>query len=295
VYLVIRPNSAPTDITDHSLQTTFTGHKHNDYIKLIYMGARWYLPGVGRFISADTIVPYPTNPQSFNRFSYVRNNPLNFTDPTGHREIECDAGADCGGYTPSPPPEPEPELEEEIDDCLKPPTCEAPTTPWGPPLANVLGVSTKFFQHNNEAIDLFGEVGAELLAVGDGVVVDTGFVEDAEGEYVIIEYIWEDLPPYVQKRLRDMYPDEDFGSGKSIYVQYQHMMKGSTTVSVGDNVSAGQVVGNQGATGNTTLPPPEGEHLHIAVKAGDSGFLDGWYSDSFKVINPNVIWRFYPE
>lgn len=44
-----------------------------------------------RFASADTIVPNPTNPQSFNRYSYTYNNPVNFTDPTGHltqEEIE---------------------------------------------------------------------------------------------------------------------------------------------------------------------------------------------------------------
>jgi RHS repeat-associated protein len=72
------------------LQTTFTGHKHNNDIGLIYMNARYYLPYINRFLSADTIIPDPTNPQSFNRYSYVLNRPLNFTDPTGHCEFGFD-------------------------------------------------------------------------------------------------------------------------------------------------------------------------------------------------------------
>lgn len=35
-------------------------------------------------LSADTIVPDAANPQSFNRYSYVNNNPINFNDPSGH-------------------------------------------------------------------------------------------------------------------------------------------------------------------------------------------------------------------
>ncbi len=44
----------------------------------------------------DTIIPYPANPQSWNRYSYVGNNPVNFNDPTGH--YGCGDGADyeCG-------------------------------------------------------------------------------------------------------------------------------------------------------------------------------------------------------
>jgi hypothetical protein len=42
------------------------------------------LPGVGKFASADSIVPDPANPQAWNRFSYVLNNPIGLTDPSGH-------------------------------------------------------------------------------------------------------------------------------------------------------------------------------------------------------------------
>ena len=39
---------------------------------------------MGRFISPDSIVPAPRNPQSLNRFSYVLNSPVNLVDPSGH-------------------------------------------------------------------------------------------------------------------------------------------------------------------------------------------------------------------
>ncbi|MBI5149483.1 MAG: fibronectin type III domain-containing protein [Candidatus Omnitrophica bacterium] len=63
----------------------FTGKKTDDESGLIYFGARYYDPKLGRFITPDTIVPYPSDPQSFNRYSYARNNPVNVIDPTGHK------------------------------------------------------------------------------------------------------------------------------------------------------------------------------------------------------------------
>lgn len=47
------------------------------------MGQGTTIQTFGRFISADSIVPYPSDPQSFNRYSYARNNPVIYTDPTG--------------------------------------------------------------------------------------------------------------------------------------------------------------------------------------------------------------------
>ncbi|MDD5039163.1 MAG: RHS repeat-associated core domain-containing protein [Dehalococcoidales bacterium] len=60
----------------------FTGQRLDD-TGLYYYGARYYDPTIGRFISPDTIVQTPNNPQSLNRYSYVFNNPLRYTDPSG--------------------------------------------------------------------------------------------------------------------------------------------------------------------------------------------------------------------
>jgi RHS repeat-associated protein len=62
----------------------FTGHRHNNDLGLIYINARYYVPPIERFASADTIVPDPGQPQSFNRYSYTLNNPIKYKDPSGH-------------------------------------------------------------------------------------------------------------------------------------------------------------------------------------------------------------------
>ena len=54
--------------------------------------ARFYSPALGRFVQPDSIIPDQSNPQSWNRFSYVLNNPVRYTDPTGHKFIEEDGG-----------------------------------------------------------------------------------------------------------------------------------------------------------------------------------------------------------
>jgi hypothetical protein len=46
--------------------------------------ARFYSPVLNRFIQPDSIVPSPSSPQAWNRFAYVHNNPLKYTDPSGN-------------------------------------------------------------------------------------------------------------------------------------------------------------------------------------------------------------------
>ena len=84
--------------TPFSAVTTkrFTGQYHENGLTqsegLSYYGARWYDAKLGRFLSADSIVPQPADPQSLNRYSYVRNNPTGRIDPTGHADIAMDDG-----------------------------------------------------------------------------------------------------------------------------------------------------------------------------------------------------------
>lgn len=61
----------------------FTGQRQ-DPTGLIYMHARYYHPGLGRFTQPDTLVPGSDNPRAFNRYAYVENNPVLYNDPTGH-------------------------------------------------------------------------------------------------------------------------------------------------------------------------------------------------------------------
>jgi RHS repeat-associated protein len=61
----------------------FTGHEQIDEVGLIHMNGRLYDPVIGRFISADPIIQDPTDLQSLNRYTYVRNNPLTLIDPSG--------------------------------------------------------------------------------------------------------------------------------------------------------------------------------------------------------------------
>jgi RHS repeat-associated protein len=70
------------------------------YIQLIDFNARFYSPTLGRFIQPDSIIPVVTNAQSWNRYSYVQNNPVKYIDPSGHiPELEC--GFSYGGCSTS--------------------------------------------------------------------------------------------------------------------------------------------------------------------------------------------------
>jgi len=62
----------------------YTGHEHLDDFGLIHMNGRIYDPILARFLQAD---PFMEDTGTLNRYTYVHNNPLAFTDPSGYFSI----------------------------------------------------------------------------------------------------------------------------------------------------------------------------------------------------------------
>jgi RHS repeat-associated protein len=61
----------------------FTGHEHLHEFTLINMNNRMYDPEVGRMLAIDNFIQSPYSTQAYNRYSYVGNNPLMYSDPSG--------------------------------------------------------------------------------------------------------------------------------------------------------------------------------------------------------------------
>lgn len=97
------PNDGTAEAERNALPTNarYTG-QYEAMGGLYYYNARWYDSELGRFLSADTMIPGAGNPQAWDRYAYTSNNPVNLTDPTGH--YACGDGIDdprCDQYDPS--------------------------------------------------------------------------------------------------------------------------------------------------------------------------------------------------
>ena len=62
----------------------YAGYRYDEATGLYYLMARYYDPGVGRFISRDVFHGFDDEPASLNQYAYCYNNPVNYIDPSGH-------------------------------------------------------------------------------------------------------------------------------------------------------------------------------------------------------------------
>lgn len=66
------------------LDRGYTGHEHLQGVNLIHMNGRLYDPKLKRFLAPDNFIQNISNTQNFNRYGYVLNNPLMYSDPSGN-------------------------------------------------------------------------------------------------------------------------------------------------------------------------------------------------------------------
>ncbi len=86
---------------NYSVQPTdnqYTGQDKSSNSGLLFYQSRWYDPSIMRWLQPDTVIPDIYNPLDWDRFAYVRNNPVNFNDPSGHIACE-DSFYGCGTTT----------------------------------------------------------------------------------------------------------------------------------------------------------------------------------------------------
>ena len=90
----------PSQVTELTDNKGYTGQEMIDFLELAHLNGRVYDPLISKFLSGDPFVTDPVNGQNYNRYSYVLNNPANFTDPTGFSAASAacstsDAGLSC--------------------------------------------------------------------------------------------------------------------------------------------------------------------------------------------------------
>lgn len=97
-------NSLFTTYSNPGTSKGYTGHNMVNDFEVIHMGGRTYNPHLGRFMQADPFVQAPGNLQNYNRYSYVLNNPMSYTDPSGYffkwaaGKLLGKAGAQIAGF-----------------------------------------------------------------------------------------------------------------------------------------------------------------------------------------------------
>ena len=270
--------TTPTQtITDRD----FTGQKENRELGLLYDNARFYVPGIGRFASADSIVPDPANPQSYNRYSYVYNSPLNLVDPDGHNPVCSQTGSVCSDgeyddgnmWTPSHPASPPiPTPPSNLLSHL--PLAEEDIT-------GQSGFGANWFSHFSDkcsrqcypasfyihtGLDFFAPAGSTVYATVSGEVVGGVFSGDADPNVVIKVEV----------------------GGTIFYVVHGHvkMQEGL----LGQRVEAGQAIGTLEDLGSNS-------HVHLGLRSlqgGNRAYNPALFMDQDLIADMSFVSNRYP-
>jgi RHS repeat-associated protein len=228
---------------------TFTGKEYDLESDLLYFGARYYDPKIGRFITRDIANPDYTDPQTINRYVYCLNNPVRYVDPTGMWGIDLMNG----GYIPG---------DNYGLAGMRLVTCLDYSFPSGYPVntyatqwygpvsdADRINYGLPYSFHNGVDLGGGGRSGTLVRATGTGKIEFSGWhnPEDHSFQYgrMVVAFYG--------------YQHEGYSTYK-IYALYGHLMANRPIVATGDIVMRGDIIGRTGETGWSN-----GNHLHFSI------------------------------
>jgi RHS repeat-associated protein len=226
----------------------YTGQREEIGIGLYFYQSRFYDANLGRFVSADTIIPGGV--QGPDRYAAMRNNPLKYIDPSGHDV--CDEDGNC--YRKG----------EKYHPKIR--TGKAPVF-LNPVEPMEKGYGYDFGDEHKSGIDLnpdnsknpnpnvvtssYGEVYSSTACTTNPCKGKSPDTNDGYGNVVIIGYDYVTLPTLIQVQI----PDD-----ATLFILYAHL-DAPSSLKEGDRVAPGQLIGQVGNTGDSS-----GVHMHMEIR-----------------------------
>jgi RHS repeat-associated protein len=124
---------------DERFARGYTDHEMLSRTGFVHMNGRVYDPRIGRFVSPDPIVQAPAFSQSYNRYAYVFNSPLSYTDPSGYQGVHEGRAERPGGSGPAGDGFPSPPIGPTCDEIAPADLCYLGFERWSQRIQSVLG------------------------------------------------------------------------------------------------------------------------------------------------------------
>jgi RHS repeat-associated protein len=216
---------------DEGLRQKFTGKERDPESGLDYFGARYNSSNLGRFISPDPLTRSAglRDPQTWNRYAYVTNNPLKFNDPTGEARNPI---TNREGLNPRP--------SNQVGSING--TAHNPHKgEYG-----MVRSDSKPNDRPHRGVDILAPSGAAVHAPQNGTVERiTGNASDTCKTCF-------GLTMYIKTE-----------TGET--VQFSHLSATATELKGGSSIEAGQIIAASGTSGNAHDVPQDEQHLHVQV------------------------------